>query len=343
MIGPFGFRWVGKEGTPAFGRGGVGTMAVPESRPNHTIYINNLNEKIKKDELKKSLYAIFSQFGQILDILVSRSLKMRGQAFVIFKEIGSATNALRSMQGFPFYDKPMRIQYAKSDSDIIAKMKGTFVERDRKREKRKPKGQETPVVKKQIPGAAAPVAPAVQGAVPTEALLAQAGPVQLDGPGSALLLPLLSWERIGCFCLLQGMPPMNQAPRMMHHVPGQPPYMPPPGMIPPPGMAPGALPPGAMPPQQMMPGQMAPAQPLSENPPNHILFLTNLPEETNELMLSMLFNQFPGFKEVRLVPGRHDIAFVEFDNEVQAGAARDALQGFKITQSNAMKISFAKK
>ncbi len=53
--------------------------------------------------------------------------------------------------------------------------------------------------------------------------------------------------------------------------------------------------------------------------------------------------RFPGFKEVRLVPGRHDIAFVEFDNEVQAGAAREALQGFKITQSNAMKISFAKK
>lgn len=58
-------------------------------------------------ELKKSLYAIFSQFGQILDILVSRTLKMKGQAFVIFKEVNSASNALRSMQGFPFYDKPM--------------------------------------------------------------------------------------------------------------------------------------------------------------------------------------------------------------------------------------------
>lgn len=58
--------------------------------------------------------------------------------------------------------------------------------------------------------------------------------------------------------------------------------------------------------------------------------------------LSLLL-RFPGFKEVRLVPGRHDIAFVEFDNEVQAGAAREALQGFKITQTNAMKISFAKK
>ena len=53
--------------------------------------------------------------------------------------------------------------------------------------------------------------------------------------------------------------------------------------------------------------------------------------------------RFPGFKEVRLVPGRHDIAFVEFETEVQAGAAKDALQGFKITPTNAMKISFAKK
>ena len=95
-------------------------------RPNLTVYINNLNEKIKKDDLKKSLYAIFSQFGQILDIVALKTLKMRGQAFVIFKEISSATNALRSMQGFPFYDKPMRINYSKVDSDMIAKMKGTF-------------------------------------------------------------------------------------------------------------------------------------------------------------------------------------------------------------------------
>ncbi|XP_070762008.1 U1 small nuclear ribonucleoprotein A isoform X4 [Enoplosus armatus] len=222
-------------------------MATPDVRLNHTIYINNLNEKIKKDELKKSLYAIFSQFGQILDILVARNLKMKGQAFVIFKEVNSASNALRSMQGFPFYDKPMRIQYAKQDSDIIAKMKGTYVERDRKKEKKKIKGADGAGAKKGVPGAAAPMVAGVPAAMPVK------------------------------------------------------------------------------------------------NPPNHILFLTNLPEETNELMLSMLFNQFPGFKEVRLVPGRHDIAFVEFDNEVQAGAARDALQGFKITQANAMKISFAKK
>ncbi|KAH8329852.1 hypothetical protein KR067_005500 [Drosophila pandora] len=213
-------------------------------RPNQTIYINNLNEKIKKEELKKSLYAIFSQFGQILDIVALKTLKMRGQAFVVFKEIGSASNALRTMQGFPFYDKPMRIAYSKSDSDIVAKIKGTFKERPKKIKPPKPApGADEKKDKKKKPTSAENSNPNTQ----------------------------------------------------------------------------------------------------TEQPPNQILFLTNLPEETNEMMLSMLFNQFPGFKEVRLVPNRHDIAFVEFTTELQSNAAKEALQGFKITPTHAMKITFAKK
>ena len=65
-------------------------------------------------DLKKSLYAIFSQFGEILDIIALKTMKMRGQAFVVFRDISSATNALRSMQGFPFYDKPMVSIYSNS-------------------------------------------------------------------------------------------------------------------------------------------------------------------------------------------------------------------------------------
>jgi RNA recognition motif-containing protein len=111
-------------------------------KPSHTLYVNNLNEKVKKDgklvfedsnqshlELKKALYAIFSQFGQIIDIMAFKTLRMRGQAHIIFKDISSSATALRSMQGFPFYDKPMRIQYSREDSDIIAKAKGTYVKR----------------------------------------------------------------------------------------------------------------------------------------------------------------------------------------------------------------------
>ena len=46
---------------------------------------------------------------------------------------------------------------------------------------------------------------------------------------------------------------------------------------------------------------------------------------------------------MRLVPGRHDIAFVEFDHEIQAGQAKETLQGFKISPTNAIKITYAKK
>uniref|UniRef100_A0A3P9NBL2 Small nuclear ribonucleoprotein polypeptide B2 n=1 Tax=Poecilia reticulata TaxID=8081 RepID=A0A3P9NBL2_POERE len=205
-------------------------------RPNHTVYINNINDKVKKEELKRSLYALFSQFGQIVDIVAMKTMKMRGQAFVVFKELTAATNALRQLQGFPFYNKPMRIQYAKTDSEVISKMKGTFSDKEKKKEKKK-KAQEA-------------------------AAAANAAKKPLAVP---------------------------------------------------------------------------------DNPPNHILFLNNLPEETNEMMLSMLFNQFPGFKEVRLVPGKHDIAFVEFESETQGGVAKDALQGFRITATCAMKITYAKK
>ncbi len=59
--------------------------------------------------MKKCLYAIFSQFGKILDVVVMRSIRLRGQAWVVFEEIGSATAALRAMQGFPFFEKPMVI------------------------------------------------------------------------------------------------------------------------------------------------------------------------------------------------------------------------------------------
>ena len=53
-------------------------------------------------------------------------------------------------------------------------------------------------------------------------------------------------------------------------------------------------------------------------PANKILFIQNLPETTTTQMLSMLFQQFPGYSEVRLVDGRPGIAFVEYENDMQA-------------------------
>ncbi|KFD69582.1 hypothetical protein M514_01947 [Trichuris suis] len=219
-------------------------------RPNNTIYINNLNEKVKKDELKRALYAIFNQFGQILDIVCIKTVKMRGQAFVAFKDISAATNALRSLQGFPFYDKPMRIQYAKTDSDAVAKMKGTYVER----------------------------------AKPPRRNL------EIPGESKKERKRRLAAEKMKL---------------------------------------------------REMTGQPNPSETVQV--PNKILFCTNLPDETTERMLLLLFNRFPGFKEVRLVPNRHDIAFIEFETEYDAKTAKEALQNFKVTANHAIKITFAKK
>lgn len=66
-----------------------------------------LSSLVLPAEMKRSLYALFSQFGQIIDIVALKTMKMRGQAFVVFKELAAATNALRQLQGFPFYNKPM--------------------------------------------------------------------------------------------------------------------------------------------------------------------------------------------------------------------------------------------
>ena len=43
------------------------------------------------------------------------------------------------------------------------------------------------------------------------------------------------------------------------------------------------------------------------------------------------------------MPGRHDIAFVEFESEANAGAARAALNNFKITPTHAISVAYAKK
>ncbi|KAF6174079.1 hypothetical protein GIB67_020261 [Kingdonia uniflora] len=228
--------------------------------PNQTIYIKNLNEKVKKEELKRSLYTLFSQYGRILDVVALKTAKLRGQAWVVFSEVPAASNAVRQMQSFPFYDKPMRIQYAKTKSDCVAKAEGTFVEREKK------KKQEEKADKK-------------RKAEDTQQSTAGANGTNGQSNGG----PAASFR--------QGKPGTQDATAA----------------------------------------------------PNNILFIQNLPHETTSTMLQMLFQQYPGFKEVRMIDAKPGIAFVEFGDDVQSSIALQALHGFKITPQNPMAINYAKK
>eukprot|EP00117_Sycon_ciliatum_P037042 scpid100471/ scgid5511/ U1 small nuclear ribonucleoprotein A len=106
---------------------------------------------------------------------------MRGQAFVVFREVRSATEAIRAMQGFPLFEKSMRIAYAKSKSDAIAKIEGTYVERPKvtKGEKRKAEEQaiQSRLAKKRMEAAAAQ-APVMM--MPPPHVVAQQAPVAMQ-------------------------------------------------------------------------------------------------------------------------------------------------------------------
>ncbi|KAI5779520.1 hypothetical protein EDC01DRAFT_670497, partial [Geopyxis carbonaria] len=102
-------------------------MATPAALPpNQTLYINNLNDKLAKPDLRVSLYTLFSTYGVVLDVVALKTRPHRGQAHVAFRDVGAATQAMRACQGMAFFGKDMRIAYAKSKSNKIAKLDGTF-------------------------------------------------------------------------------------------------------------------------------------------------------------------------------------------------------------------------
>lgn len=96
----------------------------------------------------------------------------------------------------------------------------------------------------------------------------------------------------------------------------------------------GAPPPPPPPP----PPPAAPAQ--EEALPSKILFAQDLPPECNEMMLAMLFRQHVGYKEVRIP--RPGLAFVEFEDEPHATLALKALNGFKLTTTETLKLTYGK-
>ena len=93
--------------------------------------------KLFNIELKKQLYNMFSQFGPILDVIASRSMRTRGQAWIVFDNKQTALAAKKKMDGTIFYDKPMQVQFSKAKSDAIAKLDGSIHKQKQDREEKR--------------------------------------------------------------------------------------------------------------------------------------------------------------------------------------------------------------
>ncbi|WFD30958.1 hypothetical protein MSPP1_001984 [Malassezia sp. CBS 17886] len=84
--------------------------------PNTAVYVKNIDSKVKKPELRRQLYNLFGSYGKVLDVIATRADGMRGQAFVVFRDLQGATAAFRGLDGFEFYAKPLSLDYARNKS-----------------------------------------------------------------------------------------------------------------------------------------------------------------------------------------------------------------------------------
>jgi U2 small nuclear ribonucleoprotein B'' len=50
---------------------------------------------------------LFATYGVILDVVALKTMKMRGQAHVVFRDVDSSTQAMRALQGFTFFGKDL--------------------------------------------------------------------------------------------------------------------------------------------------------------------------------------------------------------------------------------------
>ncbi|KAK4126066.1 RNA-binding domain-containing protein [Parathielavia appendiculata] len=240
-------------------------------QPIATVYVRNLEERVKPEPLKLALHTIFSEYGNVIDIVAKTNLKAKGQAFVVFDKPESAQAAVEELQGFELFDKPMHVALARTRSDATVAQTGNeeefdahkrrrMAERDKK--KALEAAEEQKRLKRPLPGAAAE-----GGARPVKA--ARGAGLKPTGAGPAAVVP-----------------------------------------------------------DEYL-------------PPNRILFVQNLPDDFDKDTLTAIFGRFDGFREVRMVPGRSGIAFVEYEAEAGAITAKENTAGMPLKNGEKiMKVTY---
>ena len=174
---------------------------------------------------------------------------------MVFEDTAAATNALKQMQGFPFFEKPLKIEFAKHRNSYHQRKAGTWLPREKRKAQEAEIEAERSAAKKQATESGNGDAPAPMDDSSESAAADDRG----DG--------------------------------------------------------------GA--------------------PPNKILFTDSLPADCTQDALEALCKAQAGFVEVRMP--KKGLAFVEYQDEMQAGLALRALNGFKLTPTAKLEIGFAKK
>ena len=239
----------------------------------YRVYVQNLEERIKVEQLKSALSEIFSDYGTIIDVVAKTNVKAKGQAFIVFDSADSAAEAIKEIDGFELFDKPMKLDFARtrSDATVLREDGEQGLEkwkRARLAEKERKQASETQKYLKR-PAPAAVDAAAGQGLGARPVKTVKGAGLKPSGANTAAIIP-----------------------------------------------------------DEYL-------------PPNKILFLRDLPDSYDADGLSRIFSRFEGFREVRMVPGRKGIAFVEYEAEVGAISAKEATAGMQLgDEGKGIRVTF---
>lgn len=164
----------------------------PSSSTNshHTLYVNNINDLISRKKLAYVLNHLFSQFGAVAEVRIRKSLKMKGQAFVTYKEFDACQKAIEMLQGKSVFKKPIRIGFAKTGSDTFLRLSGNTKELENRKETREKKLRDAEAAVSQTQNSKETLANTSEL---TEAQLKQ---WKLLPPNKVLLLQNLSQEKL---------------------------------------------------------------------------------------------------------------------------------------------------
>ena len=232
------------------------------SKVSNTLYISQIGDKVGLVKLKRTLFTLFSPYGQILDISAHKSMKLHGQAWLTYYSVDSAVAAKKDLDQFYLFDKPIHVEFSKNKSYVTMKMNGTY----------NPYGRKAEAIKEE------------------EAAALAHGPIPLH------------W-----FYEMKSDSEEEEETEQSYST-----------------------------------TTITPLPAIGLTPPNNILFVQKLPPEIDTQVLDLIFRQFAGYRESRLIESRPGIAFVEYGTINQATVAMDHLNGFAIDDDHQMVIQYAK-
>lgn len=87
----------------------------------YSMYIANLNSKIKSNKMKENLFFLFSSFADVLQIHYPRK-GYRGQAWVIVSCQDDVNQCIDKFNGFEIFGTKINVSLARKEGKIIEKL-----------------------------------------------------------------------------------------------------------------------------------------------------------------------------------------------------------------------------